>query len=137
MFFEQIINKVTMNPKQLFLIDGLGAVLSAFLLGVVLVRFENFIGMPQKTLYLLAILPCIFAFYDFFCYLRVKEYRKPYLKVIAFSNLVYCFISIGFLFRHRQELTNLGWVYFLLEILIILILVVIELKTDAKARLNI
>ena len=41
--------KLPTNPKKLFFIDGCGAILSAFLLGIVLVRFEKYIGMPIKS----------------------------------------------------------------------------------------
>lgn len=132
MIFQQIINKMILNPRRLFLIDGVGAVLSAIFLGVVLVRFEKIFGMPKEMLYFLAFLPCIFVIYDIYCYLRIQEYQKPFLKIIAFANLIYCCISIAMVFLHYRELTNLGLVYFILEVLIIVILIIIELKTDAK-----
>lgn len=62
-----------LNTKTLFAIDGLGALLSVFLLGVVLVQFESLFGMPKETLYFLAFLPCLFAVYDLVCYLNVKR----------------------------------------------------------------
>ncbi len=126
------INKI--NPQKLFLIDGFGALLSAFLLGVVLVKFENIFGMPRNTLYFLAFLPCIFAAYDFYTYLRIRVNQGLYLKIIAIANLAYCFISIGLAFYHRHQLTALGWVYFLFEIAIVIILVIIELKMVAKLK---
>ena len=41
---------MNLTPKKLFLIDGIGAVLSAFLLGVVLVKLQSLIGMPTNHL---------------------------------------------------------------------------------------
>ena len=73
MIFEKTINKFTSTPKQLFILDGLGALLSAFLLGVVLVKLESVFGIPKNTLYFLAFLPCLFAIYDFYCYFQAKE----------------------------------------------------------------
>ncbi|MEM6633615.1 MAG: hypothetical protein AAF694_28335 [Bacteroidota bacterium] len=58
------------SPKKLLIIDGLGALLSAFLLGVVLVRFESQVGMPRNSLYVLAAFPCIFAIYDLISYFQ-------------------------------------------------------------------
>jgi hypothetical protein len=43
-----------LKPKTLFLIDAIGAVLSTVLLGIVLVAFEKYIGMPTNVLYALA-----------------------------------------------------------------------------------
>ena len=129
---ELIANEMRLNPRRLFLIDGFGAILSAFLLGIVMTRYESTFGMPRETLYFLASLPCVFAVYDFFCYLLVAESWRPYLNIIAIANLIYCCISIGFLFYHYQKLTSLGWIYFLLEVIIIIILVIVELKTAAQ-----
>lgn len=132
MIFQQVINKMVLHPKRLFLIDGLGALLSAFLLGVVLVQLESIFGIPAKVLYILAFLPCIFVLYDFYCYLRVKKNLRYFLIAIALMNLMYCFVSIGVVFQHRQKITALGWIYIIIEILILIVLIRIELKTAYK-----
>ncbi|MEO1260508.1 MAG: hypothetical protein AAFZ15_17055 [Bacteroidota bacterium] len=129
MLLQTIIKRLA--PKKLFLIDGIGALLSAFLLGAIWTRFENIFGMPRSALYILALLPCFFAIYDFICYFKIKENWSPFLKVIAFANLLYCLISIGFLFNHYQQLTVLGLIYFFLELLIVILLAGIELKMAA------
>jgi len=114
------------NPKKLFLIDGIGALVSAFSLGIILTTFQSYFGMPKNTLYILAFIPCLFAVYDLVCYFQVKQNWRPFLKIIAFANLIYCVISIGFLFNHYQQLTILGWIYFIVEVIIIVVLVKIE-----------
>ena len=116
------------DPRKLFLIDGIGAFISAFMLGIVLVQFESFFGMPRKALYFLAALPCLYLLYDFYVYWQVEKNLKWYLKGIAMANLLYYFISIAFLFQHQQQLTIWGWTYFILEMLIIILLVVIQAK---------
>ena len=128
MTVDELISRSTSNPKMLFLIDGLGALLSAFLLGVVLVRFESLFGMPREALYILAALPCFFAVYDLFCYWRVTRGWSPYLKGIAIINLLYCCISIGFVIHHFPSLTYLGLLYFVGELIIVLSLAYIEYK---------
>lgn len=122
----------SLQPKQLFLIDGFGALLSAFLLGVILTRFESTFGMPREALYYLAALPCFFALYDLVCYFRVSENWRPFLKAIAIANLLYCCLSIGFLLLHYPSLTALGWLYFLLELAIVIVLASMELKKARK-----
>ena len=115
------------NPKKLLLIDFCGAILSIFLLGVVLVRFEKYIGIPPETLYLLAVFPTMFAIYDLFSYLQLPYKQPLLLKGIAFFNLIYCCLSIGVAFYHYETLTTLGWIYIFIETLIIMILATWEL----------
>lgn len=126
---------MTMNPKTFFIIDGLGALLSAFLLGVVLVQFKDLIGMPKETLYFLAFLPCLFALYDLVCYLKVKKNELLFLRGIAFANIFYCCLSLGFVIYDYAQLTNLGLAYFILELIIVLVLASIQFKTSFKASL--
>lgn len=121
-----------LHPKKLFILDGLGALLSAFLLGIVLVKLEPYFGMPSKELYFLASIAVIFMIYDYICYWKVQENWRPFLKAIAIANLIYCCISIVIVCYSYNQLTHLGLVYFLLEIIIILIIVTIELKTVLK-----
>lgn len=121
---------MTLKPSTLFLIDGFGALLSAFLLGVILVEFESTFGMPKETLYLLAFIPCVFAIYDFGCYFSISRKWSPFLKAIGVANLLYCCISIGFVFYHYQVLTTWGLIYFLLEFIVVIALASIELKTS-------
>jgi hypothetical protein len=132
MQIEHLITKAELNPKKLFLIDGFGAILSAFLLGVVLVKFEIIFGIPSSTLYLLAIMPIFFATYDFYCYRKKHQRTALFLKGIAVLNLIYCCISLGFVFYHFGTITNLGWIYFLIEIVIVLLLAIIEFRVGRK-----
>ena len=122
-------NKITLTPKRLFLIDSLGGMLSALLLGVVLASFETTFGMPQKTLYFLSCLACVYAIYSFLSYWRTKYKWRPYMKTIAIANLFYCCLTTGLVIHHYQELTKLGLIYFLLELVIIISLIIMELKT--------
>jgi hypothetical protein len=129
MMLENIASKMAQNPNRLFLIDSLGAVISALSLGVVLVQLESLLGMPRDILYYLAAAAVVFAFYSFACYWRVKENWRPFLKFIAIANFVYCLISIVLVCQHYSELTILALLYFLSEFAIILTLVAIEWKT--------
>ena len=136
MKFQQILNKTTSNPKLLFLVDGFGALLSAFLLGIFLTRFETTFGMPKSTLYFLASLPCVFAIYDFYCYLRINGNWKYFLKTIAIANIIYCFISMIMIIYHFQKLTSLGLIYFLLEFAIVITIASIEFRTALSSKLK-
>jgi hypothetical protein len=126
------IQKLENNPisqlKKLFIIDGFGALISAFLLGVILVRYESVFGLPISTLYFLAFWPCLFVFYDLYCYFRIENKTGFFLKGIAFANITYCILSIATAFYHSTTITHVGWIYIVLEIIVVLILVKIELK---------
>lgn len=133
MILRQLITRFCENPKRLFLIDGIGAMLSALLLGVVLVKLESIVGIPSSTLYLLATFPIFFAVFDFYSYRKESDKLDSLLRAIATMNLLYCLLSIGFAFFHRQTITSLGWTYVMAEIVIIIVLALIELEV-AKRR---
>lgn len=120
------------NPKNWFLLDGLGALTSAFLLGVVLIRFEEVFGIPPKTLYFLATFPCVFAVYDFWVYSGRKTKFANDLKIIALANFMYCFISLSFAFYHSQTITLLGWMYITGEIVMVSALAYVEFSVAKK-----
>jgi hypothetical protein len=114
------------QPQKLFLVDSLGALLSAILLGLVLIRFENTFGMPQNVLYALAVIPCIFSIYSFLCFLRKTAHWRTCMKIIATANLLYCCLTVGLMVCFYERLTVLGLIYFVLEIIIVISLAVIE-----------
>lgn len=116
------------QTKNLFIIDGVGALVSAFLLGIVLVRLEYLFGMPVQTLYILAAIPCFFMLFDLYAYFQNERSTARYLRLIAFANLAYCLISVGFLFIHAYNLSLLGWLYFIGEILVVAFIAVLELR---------
>lgn len=129
MAFQQLIDGIYLNPKRLFLIDAFGAILSAFLLGVVLVQLESIFGIPVTTLYLLALLPSAFALYDLYCFIRIKENIDLFLKGIASINLLYSCLAFGLAIYHYKKITFLGWTYVLLEIFIVITLANFEFRT--------
>ncbi|WP_299681731.1 hypothetical protein [uncultured Dokdonia sp.] len=124
------------SPRRLLLIDGLGAILSAFMLGIVLVKLESMFGIPPSTLYFLAILPVFFALFDFYCYQRKSNSLGRCLKMIAILNLLYCCLSVGIAFYHIETITIIGWLYILIEILIIITLAVFELKVAKRIAIK-
>ncbi|GAB2624550.1 hypothetical protein GCM10027035_20170 [Emticicia sediminis] len=128
----EMLDRLTLNPKKLFLIDGLGALLTAFLVGIVLRMFEDAFGIPQKHLCVLSILACIFAVYSMSCYFFVGKNWRIYLKIIAVANLMYCLLTAVFVMLLYQQITILGIIYFIGEILIILGLVYVELSVFSK-----
>lgn len=122
-----------MKPKNLFLIDSMGALVSTILLGFVLVQLEAYFGMPAKVLYPLAAVAGIFALYSFSNYQWFGENWRPRLTIIAIANLVYCTITAILVINRLSELSILGVLYFVGEIIIVTTLAFIELRTAQGA----
>lgn len=127
-----LLNRIAPGIKQLFLIDGLGALLSAFFLGVVLVRYHAYFGMPVPVLQVLAGIALVFALYSLSCHVLLKADGRPFLRAIALANLLYCALTAVLLVYHAGQLTPLGWTYFILELLIVCSLVRVELHVASR-----
>ena len=126
-----MLKKISLNPKQLFLIDGFGAVISAVCYFLVLANFERFFGLPQREVYYLGFLAIIYAAYSFICYIKDLEHWQPFMKVIAMANLLHCFITIGLVIYYYQQITIWGMLYFIGELIIVIPLATLELKTSS------
>jgi len=116
------------KPKTIFIIDSIGAFLSSFCLFIISRFYSNYIGIDSSKLILLTILPNIYCIYSACCYFLVKQRFKLFIRVIAIANLLYCLITIFIIGFHYDQLTILGFTYFILEIFIIAFLVNIEFK---------
>ncbi|MEO1054944.1 MAG: hypothetical protein AAFX87_30195 [Bacteroidota bacterium] len=125
---KALVNRLTTNPRQIFLIDAIGALVSAFLLGVILVQFEHLFGIPIKTLYLLALIPCIFALLDIYFFFKKPILFKTPLYVIGYLNLGYCCLSIGLAIHHNEVVSYLGWAYIVGEVILVAALALFEIK---------
>ena len=134
---KRIIKALTLKPRSVFLVDGVGAVLTAFLLITVLKTFNEYFGMPRETLTILSILALILAIYSFSCFAFSDNNSQKLLKPIIVANLTYCILTLGLVVYFYNKLTILGLTYFGGEILIIGGLVYIELKTLETSRTSI
>jgi hypothetical protein len=114
--------------SKIFLIDGLGALLTAILLGFVLTNFQEYIGMPIEILIPLAIIALGLCFYSLSCYLLLKRNWRPFMRALTTANLLYCLITGFLIFTYFNQLTLLGTVYFAGEIMVIGVLVFVELS---------
>lgn len=126
MMLNKLINQI--SPKQLFLVDSIGALLTATMLGLVLPMFQEYFGMPVDTLHTLSIVAVCFFLYSLLCYISNPKRWKSFLKIIATANALYCCLTTTLVIYYHAQLTTIGWIYFIQEILIILTLVYIELR---------
>jgi len=128
MKIKNALSKVKINPNRIFLVDATGALLTAVFLFGILAQFESLFGMPSKTLYLLSgIALCLFL-YSIICHLMIVENWKPYLKIIIICNVIYGLLSIGFVSIHFEKITKFGLLYFVTELIIIGIIVLLEYR---------
>ncbi len=127
-----LVKKISLTPRILFLIDGLGAIISALILGVILVRYNELIGMPVNSLYFLALLPLVFIFYDVYCYLTIKNRLLSKVKGIVTLNSLYCIISIIEIYINWKSLTSLGLTYFVLELIVLILIIRFEVSVMKK-----
>jgi hypothetical protein len=126
-FLHQI-DRIIDTPKKLFLLDSLGALLTAFLLGVVLVQWEALFGMPRNILYPLSFVAVIFCLYSFSCYWLIGEKWRPFLRLIIGGNILYGLATPVLVILHWYQLTGLGITYFLLELLVLTLVIIIEMR---------
>ena len=114
------------QPTQIFLIDGLGAIVSALLLFLILGNFEFFFGMRKSVIDKLAILPIAFSIYSLSCYFINAKNWRVLLKIIAVANILYCCLSFGLVINQYEHITIYGILYFLIEKMIVITLALIE-----------
>ncbi len=121
-------------PKRLFLLDSIGALFSAFLLGIVLVNLDQYFHMPQAVLYKLALIAFVFFIYSSTCWLWLKKDHKKYLRIIAVANLLYSCLTLGLMLYWRARVTTWDFLYFTGEILIIFFLARLEWQTARRQK---
>lgn len=127
---------MSISSKNIFLIDGIGALITASLLILVLAPLESYFGMPKNVLWLLSAIAIVFASYSLACHFVFTHQYKRYLKVIIVANLIYCLTTFLLVLIHFQSLTWFGIVYFLGEIQFIAFLLIIESKVMREQSLR-
>lgn len=114
-----------LNRKSVFLLDGVGAVLSVFLSGAILPEFSDTLGLSGPLLYALAAYAALCMIYSFYCYFVVKELRGAMLRAIIAANLFYVFLSLVIILLH-SKVTDWGKGLLGVEILAVLGVVTLE-----------
>lgn len=139
MSIKSIVEQLKSKPKTIFLIDGIGALITFLSLFGIGFWLHEYFGMPQSVLYSLAIIAIFYCVYAFFCYFSLfdkfgKAVKKwqCFLKVIIVANSLYCVLLFFLLIYFYQNITILGFIYFTLEISVITILVILEMKMSFK-----
>lgn len=117
-----------LDSRKIFLLDGIGGLITSFMLFFILRNFEEYFGMPGNVLIWLSALGLVYGIYSLSCYFFVRKNLNKFLKIIAVANIIYCVITGLLIYVHYNSLTSLGVIYLVVEIFIILGLVRMELK---------
>lgn len=131
---KNIIIQLASQPRILFLVDSVGALLTTLSLFVVLSTFHELIGMPLSVLTYLSILSVCFCLYSAACFLFLKRNWVPFIRIIGIANLLYCVLTMTLVLVYYSQLTPLGVAYFLGEIMIVGVIVYIELHVATAIK---
>jgi len=131
---KKLIKHFTENQKTLFLIDSIGAFMTAFSLFVIVRQLNEYFGMPKNELTYLSIIAVCFCIYSAACFLFLKGGLTPFIRFIGIANLIYCALTIGLLIKYNPLLTIIGTTYFLIEIVIICGLSYVELNVATRNK---
>lgn len=120
-------NRLVLNERNIFLIDGCGALLSACITGLIMPLFTDLIGLSKPSLYSLAEFPLIYCLYSFSIYFFAQSIKPFALLLIMIGNLFYCFVSARIAYS-TPTITVWGQLFLISEIIIILAVVALEAK---------
>lgn len=135
-WLKNCLNQLTEKPRLLFLIDSLGAFLTALMQSVLLLNCNEYFGMPPTILIYLSAIAICFFIYSAACSFLLKQHWTAFIIGISIANLFYCILTIGLLIFYYSLLKISDLVYFIAEIVIICGLVSIELNVAATLRKN-
>lgn len=134
--FKRIIGHFARVPGTLFLLDGLGAALTTFSLYFILRPYYDYMGIPPSPLTYLSGISLVYCAYSVSCYSLLEHHWTRYLRILSIANILYCFVTIAFLYSYYIELTPIACAYFLAEILIVGLLAYLELRVAHVLRMS-
>lgn len=121
------------TPRTLILIDIAGAFLTSM---ITLALFATGIiptGMPSWTLLFLGVAAVFLGSFGAYRIATASNHFNT-LAFLAFLNIDFCILSAILWWSNLNQLTILGRIYFPVEILIIVILVLFELRQSLSKQ---
>lgn len=125
-----------MNPKKLFLVDGLGTLISSITLGVVLTSFQGYIGIPTIILWFLAVLAAVISTYSLSNFVFFERRNPSRMKLLWVSNVLYCLLTALLCLIYFSSVSKIGLTYFVAEIVLILCLVTFEKRAAKRMSMS-
>jgi uncharacterized membrane protein YobD (UPF0266 family) len=120
------------DERTIFVLDGAGALLSVFLLGVCLPAYTHIIGMPPHVLYLMCAAPAAYLLYDIYAFFFANHRNPKWLQAIMLANLGYCLFTSALVILYFQDLSAWGRLYFTAELGVILSLVMYQWRFSTQ-----
>ncbi|MCU0325747.1 MAG: hypothetical protein MUF45_10915 [Spirosomaceae bacterium] len=115
------------NSPKIFVLDASGAFVSVILLSNLYI-FNEYFGMPKNVLLIFIGIALVFFLYSAIIHFINPLRWRTYLKIIAILNICYCAFTLYHVFLCFENLTLYGKLYFLGEILVIILLSIYELR---------
>jgi hypothetical protein len=131
---NKIINHLAEKTNKLFLIDSLGAFLTAFFLFVFIRPYIEYFGMPKTILNNLSLTAIFFWVYSTTCLVFHKGLSPTFITIIGCANLLYCGWIALLIIKYLNQLSIIGVIYFFIELVIIICLSLIELKVASEVK---
>lgn len=131
---KQLISHFVEKQKTLFLVDSVGAFMTAFFLFVVMRQYDEYFGMPERELIYLSAIAASYCIYSAACYLFVQRAIVHFMAFIGFANIIYSVVTIILMIRYYPILTKIGVLYFMTEIVVIWALSYLELRVATESR---
>ncbi len=121
--------------KNIFFIDAIGALITAILVLFLVGGLPSFFGLEPKICKILGLIALGFFAYSLINHFLIPKsrYFVKRLTIISILNLLYAFVTFSLVFGilkigSKSELTTMGKLYFIGEIIVVLIIVGIELR---------
>lgn len=111
----------------LFLVDAIGALVSALFLLFVLPGFEVISGFSTRLFNVLGTIALVFSIYSIFNFF-LKTQKAVFLRLIAIGNILYGCLSISLALIYKPSALTLT--YLVLEFIILIFLGTIEIKAS-------
>lgn len=116
------------SPAWVFLVDGLGALLTATFIYLLATYFIDWVGLPYEVLRILALLALGMAVYSFSCHFFLNGNKKKWLHLIILANLLYVLATAILIIIYYDRIKWPGLLYFLSEFVVVFVLVRWERK---------
>jgi hypothetical protein len=104
--------------RAILLLDGIGALVTAVTVGLILPLLQTWIGLPTLVLRLLGGFAMLLAVYSLSRHVTGRT-TPTALRRVASANLTYCALTVALVAWHARDVTVWGFAYFGVEVMII------------------
>jgi hypothetical protein len=136
LFIQKAVHFFTDHPSRLFLLDGIGATLSAALLLLLHFVFQVTNGLPPLIVYALVAAALFLSAYSLTCSWLLRRCHARYLRVIALLNGTYLLTVCILLVLYCSRLHPILIICFILESVVLGFLIYLELKVTNQLIRN-